>query len=87
MISKHWLGTEFRVLLDVNNVGCPRFPDFLNASTAAIEDLKISMKEENPEKIKPTISHVSDIFVNDYRMYIIETNEITKKTVCLSNSI
>jgi len=103
MISKHWHGTEFRVLLDVNNVGCPRFPDFLNASTAAIEDLKISMKEENPEKIKLTISQetkkilerlcfamqmiASDIFVNDYRMYIIETNEITKKTVCLNNSI
>jgi len=103
MISKHWFGTEFRVLLDVNNVGRPRFLDFINASMAAIEDLKINMKEENPKKVKPTISQetkkvlerlcfamqmiASDIFVNDYRMYVIETNEITKKTVCMSNSI
>jgi hypothetical protein len=53
----------------------------------------------NPVKPKPTISHetkkileylcfvmekiTSDMFVNDYRAYIVETKEVTKKIVSL----
>lgn len=94
MVSKHWIGHEFRVLLDMHNVGCPRFPNFRNASMAAIEDFKINMKQEDPKKMLPTISQetktilehfcfamemiASDTFVDDYRMYVVETFE-TKK--------
>jgi len=97
-----WLGIEFRVLLDVHNVGCSRFPIFLAASRSAIEDFVENInKIENPEKMIPTISRdtkkileylcfamqmiTSDIFVNDYRMYVTETIEPTKKSVSLSN--
>lgn len=82
----------------MNNVGCPRFPDFLTASTAAIKDFIKNIKEDNPQKMMPTISRetknilehlcfamqmiASDIFVNDYRMYVVETFE-TLKTVSL----
>lgn len=98
MTSKTWLGIEFRVLLDVNNIGCSRFPDFIAASTAAIQDFAKNMKEEIPfERMMPTISRdtkkileylcfamqmtVSDIFVNDYRMYVVETFEPAKNPV------
>ncbi|TGZ47264.1 Fanconi anemia group J protein homolog isoform X2 [Temnothorax longispinosus] len=92
MISNTWLGMEFRVLLDVNNVGCSRFPNFLAATREAIEDFNKNMKE--PEKMILTISQetkrilehvclsmqmiVSDILVDDYRMCVIETIELTK---------
>ncbi|KYN01786.1 Fanconi anemia group J protein like protein [Cyphomyrmex costatus] len=94
MVSTHWIGSVFRELLDVNNVGCPRFPDVLRASMMAIEDFKQNLKEDDPKKIKPTISQESKRLleylcfamqmitsdkVDDYRMYIIETNEFIEK--------
>lgn len=100
MVSKHWIGSVFRELLDVNKVGCSRFSNFIAASKVAIEDFKQNMKEENPKKTKPTISQdskklleylcfamqmISSDKVDDYRMYIVETNEFIEK-VCLSNS-
>lgn len=58
-------------------------------------------KEENPKNMIPTISRdtkrileylcfamqmiTSDIFVNDYWMYVTETIELTKKFVSLSS--
>ncbi|XP_012524836.1 Fanconi anemia group J protein isoform X2 [Monomorium pharaonis] len=97
MVSKCWLGNEFRVLLDINNVGCPRFIDFRNASTKVINDFIENTREEKSKTIMPTISREtknileklcfamqmieSDIFVNDYRMYIAETVEILKPVI------
>ncbi|KYM82605.1 Fanconi anemia group J protein like protein [Atta colombica] len=93
-VSKHWVGAVFRELLDVNKIGCPRFSDFIAASKIAIEDFKQNMKEENSKKIKPTISQESKKLleylcfgmqmiasdkVDDYRMYIVETNEFIEK--------
>lgn len=96
MVSNRWLGTEFRVLLDMNNIASPRFSTFHAASNAAIEDFIKSMKEDvfSPEKMMPTISRdtrrileylcfamqmiISDHFVNDYRVYIVETMEYPK---------
>lgn len=81
-------------MLDVNKIGCPRFSDFIAASKIAIEDFKQNMKEENSKKIKPTISQESKKLleylcfgmqmiasdkVDDYRMYIVETNEFIEK--------
>ncbi|KYQ49788.1 Fanconi anemia group J protein like protein [Trachymyrmex zeteki] len=94
MVSKHWIGSVFRELLDVNKVGCSRFSNFIAASKVAIEDFKQNMKEENPKKTKPTISQdskklleylcfamqmISSDKVDDYRMYIVETNEFIEK--------
>lgn len=91
------------MLLDVNNIGCSRFPNFLAASTAAIQDFTKNMKEEIYfEKMMPTISRdtkkileylcfaiqmiISDICVNDYRMYVTETFESIKNvSLYLSN--
>lgn len=89
------------MLLDVHNVGCSRFPIFLAASKSAIEDFVENTREENREKMIPTISRdtkrtleylcfamqmiTSDIFVNDYRMYVTETIGPTKKFVSLSS--
>ncbi|KAG5319462.1 FANCJ protein, partial [Pseudoatta argentina] len=94
MVSKHWVGAVFRELLNVNEIGCPRFPDFIAASKIAIEDFKQNMKEENSKKINPTISQESKKLleylcfgmqmiasdkVDDYRMCIVETNEFIEK--------
>ncbi|XP_011863611.1 PREDICTED: Fanconi anemia group J protein homolog isoform X2 [Vollenhovia emeryi] len=98
MMSKSWLGSEFRELLHVYDVGCSRFPDFLAASGTAIQDFGKNMKEEiRREKIIPTISRdtkkileylcfamqmiSSDNFANDYRIYVVETIELTKKAM------
>ncbi|KYN29088.1 Regulator of telomere elongation helicase 1 [Trachymyrmex cornetzi] len=51
MVSKHWVGSVFRELLDVNKIGCPRFPSFIAASKTAIEDFNQNMKEENSKKV------------------------------------
>lgn len=78
----------------MNNIGCSRFATFHTATNAAIEDFIKNTKEMAPEKRWPTISRdarkilehlcfamqmiISDNFVNDYRVYVIETMEPRK---------
>ncbi|XP_011162607.1 Fanconi anemia group J protein isoform X2 [Solenopsis invicta] len=102
MTSKCWPGSEFQVLLDIHNVGCPKFSDFHNASDIAIDDFITNMKEERHNKIKPTITRdtknilehlclaiemiTSDIYANDYRIYVVETIEASKIKPVTKNS-
>ncbi|XP_011637697.1 Fanconi anemia group J protein-like isoform X2 [Pogonomyrmex barbatus] len=96
MTSKHWPGIEFRVLLDIYNIGSLSFSNFYAASTVAINDFGKNMKEEiRKEEMMLTISRetkkileylcyamqslASDSSVHDYRVYVIETIESTKK--------
>lgn len=91
MVSKPWLGTEFLELLNIDEIGRSRFPVFLVASNAAIKDFNDSREIRSERTIIPTISFetkavlenlcfamqmiMSEIFVNDYRAYVIETEE------------
>ncbi|XP_072750132.1 Fanconi anemia group J protein homolog isoform X2 [Anoplolepis gracilipes] len=97
MVSEYWLGAEFLVLLDVNNIGSSRFPDFHDASKMAIQHFEEMKQENRPEKLIHTISQdtkkileyvcfaiqmlTSDIFVNDYRVCVIESTKPYKKTI------
>lgn len=101
-ISNRWSGTEFVSLLDIENIGRARFPDFFAAIKAVIRDFEIMyeiLRAGQTTTPKPTISHEtkktleylyfvmekieSDVFANDYRAYIIEATEVTKKIVSL----
>ncbi|XP_011143654.1 Fanconi anemia group J protein homolog [Harpegnathos saltator] len=90
MVSEQWLGMDFLILLDVDKIGRSRFPNFSAASKAAIEDFN-DITERLSERSIPTISletkivlellcfvmekMTSDIFVNDYRAYVVEAEE------------
>lgn len=89
MISKQWLGVEFLELLNINQVGPANFSNFLTAGKTAIRDFNDS--KEIPTSTTPTITFetkailedvclaletiASEIFVNDYRAYVTETEE------------
>ncbi|XP_029158437.1 Fanconi anemia group J protein homolog [Nylanderia fulva] len=45
-VNSYWLGAEFLALLDMNNVGRSRFPDFHNASKMAIQDFEKAKQEQ-----------------------------------------
>lgn len=97
MVNNCWLGAEFLVLLDMNNVGSSKFSDFHDASKIAIQDFEEMKQETRPDKIIQTISQdtkriledmcfaiqmlTSDTFVNDYRICVIESMEPSKKIV------
>lgn len=100
-ISDRWSGSEFVELLNIEKIGCHRFPEFFAASSAIIRDFETMndiLRSGKPMvKPMPTITHetkkvleylcfvmekiTSDMFVNDYRAYIVETTEVARKTV------
>lgn len=85
------------MLLDEDDVGRSRFPDFLNASQAAIQTFNEMKEETRPDQIKLTIARetkillehlyyiaqmlTSETHVNDYRAYVVETMSERRKTV------
>ncbi|XP_032691558.1 Fanconi anemia group J protein homolog [Odontomachus brunneus] len=88
MISKQWSGVEFLEMLDIDHIGISRFPNFLAASNAAIQDYNES-RETHSRRIIPTITvetkkileelrfaleTIRD-YVHDYRVYVVETEE------------
>lgn len=97
MVSNCWLGAEFLVLLDMNNIGSSKFSNFHDASKMAIQHFEEVKQETRPDKIVQTISQdtkriledlcfaiqmlTSDTFVNDYRICVVESMEPSKKIV------
>ncbi|KMQ92242.1 fanconi anemia group j protein [Lasius niger] len=94
-INDYWLGAEFLVLLDMNNIGSSRFPAFHNASKEAIQNFEKIKQDPKPDKTirvisrdtKKILEHLSfsmqmltsDISVNDYRVCVVESIEPSGK--------
>lgn len=94
MDSDYWNGSYFLQMLNVNEVGRSRFPDFLSASKAAISDFNMREEIGLRATMPPTISRETKIIlehlcfaiqvltleasVDDYRVYVIETIEPKK---------
>lgn len=94
-VNDYWLGAEFLVLLDMNNIGSSRFPAFHNASKEAIQNFEKIKQDPKPDKTirvisrdtKKILEHLSfsmqmltsDISVNDYRVCVVESMEPSGK--------